>query len=105
MLSPEEYKEALDKIKAMSAEEFIRFIDCSELSQEDKQLLYDRFGRSKMKWWNKNKSITAIAVRKYKSEKTIQRETRRAIGIILSTMSPKESPPEVPYEDWSKSKI
>ena len=93
----------------MSAEEFIKFIDCAELSQEEKQLLYDRFGRSKMKWWNKNKSVAAIAMRKYKCEKTIQRETRRAIDIILSLESPNKSSnkssTETPYEDWTKSII
>lgn len=85
----------------MSAEEFIKFIDCAELSEETKQLLYDRFGRNKIKWWNKNKSVAAIAMRNYKCEKTIQRETRKAIDIILSTMSSDKSPITIPYEDWS----
>ena len=53
MLSTQEYKDIIARIKEMSAEEFIKFIDCAELSEETKQLLYDRFGRNKIKWWNK----------------------------------------------------
>lgn len=60
----------------------MEYIACPYINDTDRQLLYDRFGRNKIARWNKNKTIAAISLHCFMSEKTVQRETKRILSII-----------------------
>lgn len=105
MLNNIEYKEVIKKIKAKSHEEFMEYIACPYITDTGRQLLYDRFGRNKIAWWNKNKTIAAISLHCFMSEKTVQRETKRILSIIETSdkLSSKKTELRFGLEDWKKA--
>lgn len=107
MLNSSDYKTAIAKIKSMDESEFNEFLSCPEITKEERQLVYDRFGRNKRKWWLDNKTITALAIRNYKSEKTIQRELKRIISILVDyekiMNEPSKLNPEYELSDWKRA--
>jgi len=104
MLNNKEYADLIKTIKQMSEEEFLDFIDSNEITDEDRQLIFDRFGRNKRKWWEKNKSLTAIAMRRFQSPETAKRETKRILNILYDVkfkMTRNLTDEKYPFDIWS----
>lgn len=89
----------------MTHKEFMEYLACPYINDTDRQLLYDRFGRNKIAWWNKNKTIAAISLHCFMSEKTVQRETKRILSIIETSdkMSSKKTELQFGLKDWKKA--
>ena len=83
----------------------MEYLACPYINDTDRQLLYDRFGRNKIAWWVKNKTIAAIALHYFMSEKTVQRETKRILSIRETSdkMSSKKTGLRCGLKDWKKA--